>query len=64
MVVVGNSCWTILVRPSTSLGFMPMPVACGQEKPYAAWMLLQEKEIKISKGGMPCWVVQPRPSSA
>ena len=25
MVVVGNSCWTILVRPSPNFGFMPMP---------------------------------------
>ena len=47
-VVVGKSFWTIWVRPWTSLGFMPMPVAWGQAKPWAARMLLHEKETRIS----------------
>ena len=63
IVVVGKSCWMMVVRPSTNLGVMPTPVAWGQAKPWAGWMLLHEKEMSSSYGGMPGWVPQPRPSS-
>jgi hypothetical protein len=47
-VVVGNNFWITWVSPSTSLGFMPIPVACGHAKPCAARMLLHENEMRIS----------------